>query len=720
MNTYAMPNLEAPTAPPSPEIPSARVKDPPLPPRRQPPPVPKKAIKADKPNCGICYQRVELKPKTKANIHFNKCWDGLREKAKEAKSQIVKNSLQEREIGDSDEISLETLQVENSELDEREESSTPIPSFSPDLEKTSCLLCHKDLWGMNDLDAFDHRLICLKTLSPARCPVCEVSFRGVPEPCDDVLSCESSGWPIHTIIWHLHACQNDCHTCPEAQADWTALISRRAGLTEVAQRVFWKNVGERKDWGLRKHRDSVKTKKKSGLAREDGIYRAKSSPLRTSQIIVPARASHSESEIEVTRVEKAVVAEKIPFDRFIRSSSSIMKLPHSAKMRTDYKPEEVRTEVLPLFDSKTFWKQLSYKAQTRLLPKLVPKPLNVTSPTKKKLPVDRALAVKFPVPSDKDKAKLQLRLLSNQPVALAPMTSAAKSDALLKAPQRPTIPKNKDELDAFQKKLLDLLKPVEDQESVTLPRKVRQFPEITLTCPQEEPDSPLASASSLPMEQNQADSVVLSDAPSSNNAMTSSATAVQIPSSSTSSPPNDSPSTATTPQDSSLDTKRPAPRTIGSSETWRNSPPGAQERFRKLMKSNQARPYYGRSANPRSKPEPPPNGTRSSPHPWPASFGERRSMAAVTLPVHGRPANPLPERSLQWTFYNFQELDKEMEVETYMYGRRGAIPVDLKSNIRTAIDPALSEEEQMARNRECCRGMFGSFGEVSEEAQRVE
>ncbi|KAI4913862.1 hypothetical protein J4E90_005582 [Alternaria incomplexa] len=121
-------------------------------------------------------------------------------------------------------------------------------------------------------------------------------------------------------------------------------------------------------------------------------------------------------------------------------------------MRTDYKPEEVRTEVLPLFDSKTFWKQLSYKAQTRLLPKLVPKPLNVTSPTKKKLPVDRALAVKFPVPSDKDKAKLQLRLLSNQPVALAPMTSAAKSDALLKAPQRPTIPKNKDELDAFQRK----------------------------------------------------------------------------------------------------------------------------------------------------------------------------------------------------------------------------------------------------------------------------
>ena len=71
-------------------------------------------------------------------------------------------------------------------------------------------------------------------------------------------------------------------------------------------------------------------------------------------------------------------------------------------------------------------------------------------------------------------------------------------------------------------------------------------------------------------------------------------------------------------------------------------------------------------------------------------------------------------------FYNFQELDQEMQVETYVYDRRGAIPVALKSNIRTVIDPVLSEEEQMVRNRECCRGMFGSFSEVSEEAQSVE
>lgn len=569
---------------------------------------------------------------------------------------------------------------------------------------------------MRDLDAFNHRLICPRTLSPARCPACELSFTGELGPWDDVLSCKGTGWEIHTIIWHLHACQNNCHTCPEAQKDWTAFISRWAGRTEVTQRVFWKNIGERKDWGLRKHRASVKTKKKSGLAREDGIYRMKSSPLRILQRIVPAREPHSESEIEVTRVEKAVVAERIPFDRFRRSSFSVMELPRSAKMRTDYKPEEVTIDVLPLFDSKTFWSHLSCKAQTRLPPKLVPKPLNVTC-TIKKLPAESAAAVNFPVTSDKDRLSSQLRLLLTSLGALTPMTSAAKPDALLKAPPRSTIPRNKAELDAFQRKLLDLLKPVADQESVTLPRKVRLFPEITLTCPQEEPDSPPASASSVPMNQNQANCVALSQ-PSSSNTTSSPATAVQMPPSSTYSQPNDSPSNATTPQHSSLNTERPDLRIIGESENWRNSPAGAQQRFRRLVKLNSARPYLGRSRDPGmqklSEVEAPPNYIRSSPNPWPARFGERRSMTAVTLPVGDRPAYPLPSRLLWWTIYNFQELDQEMEVEAYTYGRRGAIPVALKSNIRTVIDPTLFAQDQTARNRECCRGMFGSFAQTSE------
>ncbi|KAH6882650.1 hypothetical protein BKA58DRAFT_447268 [Alternaria rosae] len=621
-------------------ISAAQVEDPPPPPRRQPPPVPKKAIKSDQSKCGICYQWVEIKPKAKANIHFNKCWDGLREKVKEAKDQIAKNSLEESKIGESGEVLSDIPQVASSALDEKEEPSTSIPPFSSDLEETACLLCHKDLYGMKDLDAFNHRLICLKTLSLARWPVCELSFTGESGPCDDELPCKGTGWEIYTILWHLHACQNNCHTCPEAQKDWTAFTSRWTGRTEVTQRVFWKNIGERKDWDLRKHRDSVKTKKKSGLAREDGIYRMKSSPLRNLQRIVP----------------------------------------------------------------------------TRLPPKLVSKPLNVTSPIKK-LPTDGAAAVNCPITSDKDELSSQLRLLRTSLEALAPMISAAKSDALLKAPQRCSIPRNKDELDDFQKKLLDLLKPVAEQQSVTLPRKARSFPELTLTCPQEEPDSPPASASSLSSNQSQAGSVALSQAPSG-NATPSPATAIQMPPSSTSSPPNDSPSTATTPRHGSLDAERPDLHIIGESENWRNSPAGAQERFRRLVKLNSAKPYLGRSRDlgmqRLAEAEAIPNYIRSSPNPWPASFGERRSMTAVTLPVRGRPAYPLPSRLLRWTFYNFQELDREMEVETYTYGRRGAIPVALESNIRIVIDPTLFAQDQTARNRECCRGMFGNFTETSE------
>ena len=53
-----------------------------------------------------------------------------------------------------------------------------------------------------------------------------------------------------------------------------------------------------------------------GLARRDEIYRSPSSPLLTSQSILPARRSHSGTEIEVTRWEEEEVTDIIPFDLF--------------------------------------------------------------------------------------------------------------------------------------------------------------------------------------------------------------------------------------------------------------------------------------------------------------------------------------------------------------------------------------------------------------------
>ncbi|KAL1798625.1 hypothetical protein ACET3X_002662 [Alternaria dauci] len=63
-------------------------------------------------------------------------------------------------------------------------------------------------------------------------------------------------------------------------------------------------------------------------------------------------------------------------------------------------------------------------------------------------------------------------------------------------------------------------------------------------------------------------------------------------------------------------------------------------------------------------------------------------------------------------FLNPDEMDQETSYETYAYGLRGDISVTLRSNIQTIIDPALSQAEQKMRNRERCRGMFGSLAET--------
>jgi hypothetical protein len=65
-------------------------------------------------------------------------------------------------------------------------------------------------------------------------------------------------------------------------------------------------------------------------------------------------------------------------------------------------------------------------------------------------------------------------------------------------------------------------------------------------------------------------------------------------------------------------------------------------------------------------------------------------------------------------FLNPDEGDREINVETYMYGSRGAISVALRSNVQTVIESLPSETEQKMRNRKRCRGVFGKFAETSD------
>jgi hypothetical protein len=55
------------------------------------------------------------------------------------------------------------------------------------------------------------------------------------------------------------------------------------------------------------------------------------------------------------------------------------------------------------------------------------------------------------------------------------------------------------------------------------------------------------------------------------------------------------------------------------------------------------------------------------------------------------------------------ELDQNIQYETYRYGSRGDIWVGLRSNLRTIIDSSLTEQEQRDRNRDACRLNFGSI-----------
>ncbi|KAG9194751.1 hypothetical protein G6011_04786 [Alternaria panax] len=66
-------------------------------------------------------------------------------------------------------------------------------------------------------------------------------------------------------------------------------------------------------------------------------------------------------------------------------------------------------------------------------------------------------------------------------------------------------------------------------------------------------------------------------------------------------------------------------------------------------------------------------------------------------------------------FLNPNEVDRKINVESYMYGSHGAYSIALRSNIQTIIDPSISVAEQTARDRKRCRGMFCSFAEISDD-----
>jgi hypothetical protein len=725
-------------------------------------------------------------------VHFNQCWDVLRDKARATGKRETREVLGNIEIEESDEVTVKILSDITSALAELEGPSAPELPYSTDLPTTLCLLCHKDLWDMKALDAFHYRVTCISTLSPTSCPVCKQSFTEIPEPSTEANAIDVTSWEIYDQNWHLYACQNACHLSLTAQKDYNDLVSRYADQIDVAERICSNMFGERKGWTGRKHRANVKAKKDLGLAKQDGIYRIPNSPLRNCQRILPPRRWHSGTEIEVTRSEKEVVAEKISFDLFKLSSYSVLCLPRKATIRKSYKARKVVTETISVFDSRAFWSKLSHQGISDLPPKPVPKSFDAACLLEGKSLVDSAAAEKFPLICDKSRGRSRLRSVQppqgdsflETPLTIVGTPLKANMRRLrLKGPNK--VNSNRKKLPAESKKSKEEVKrspsksPVplkpdvagEAGEAGVLPRSVRRFPDITHTCPQEEPvtlpwsvrqfltttfvcpqEEPidlLASPPPATMEQTTKESCT-SIQPRSNMTFKPTTTMKGSPVRLPGAPTDTSPSVIM-PRRNSLEGTRPymfpapyAHTTFFSDDSFlvfgegEVPPPPSSVRYSDADGGETVRqeePVHSTDAGPQQEPE---SVTT-------ASVGGEGMGQADEMDAHDNshscsssptspkvPVTPSAVASLESSppvrnerttrrpaplrpemFLNPDETDQEINVETYTYGSRGAIPVALRSNIQTVTDPSLSESEQTARNRERCKGMFGSFTETS-------
>jgi hypothetical protein len=225
-------------------------------------------------------------------------------------------------------------------------SATPAAGLSP----SACVLCAKDLSSMRGVDIFEHRLPCFSAHNPQQCPVCKMSFENQPiHPTDPPY------WRRREMVFHLYACQHGGSLTPVQTDDYEALIAAWRGQLENAGRIHSGTIGPRKTWGHRQHRRSVTTKKDFGIKEEGWLYLIEVSPLRTVQMVLPARPFKSDTEVETTTFEKTKLPDYVPMDKFRRSSYAVISLPQGEEPSEGYKTDEVVRETISVVDPKAFW-----------------------------------------------------------------------------------------------------------------------------------------------------------------------------------------------------------------------------------------------------------------------------------------------------------------------------------------------------------------------------
>ncbi|KAE8830090.1 hypothetical protein HRS9139_06714 [Pyrenophora teres f. teres] len=321
-----MPDLETPTVPPSPGLratppiigaatslpaPTLRI-------QRFPPPNAfrmKRIInEPDLAGCALCRRELSGVTDKQTIVHVNRCWQRLKNEAK------VEKWFQKME-----------------REEEMEENVT----------KTICILCHSPLHHISTLDAFEHRLACLDALAPDTCPLCHDHFSVI--------------WSKEFILWHLHACQNDCYTSPSAQEAWANLISASAGRRAVAVRLLKRTYGPRKNRSHHEQRHSFRDKRNLGKSGDAVVYSMPYTSLRRVEQITPRSPFYSGVEIEVTTMRRVEIGSIDPMTVFLRHSFSVAKLPQQLA-RAKYSPEKVYKEIISAVDPKEVWSRLKFTA----------------------------------------------------------------------------------------------------------------------------------------------------------------------------------------------------------------------------------------------------------------------------------------------------------------------------------------------------------------------
>ncbi|KNG48875.1 hypothetical protein TW65_04286 [Stemphylium lycopersici] len=542
-----MADPEAPTVTPSPALSYASFDCSSVPtspaPDHPPPDPPTRAlrrgtdvIQAEQTRCGICFSWLNGKHTPQTLNHLNACWKKPKARARAEKQDFLSRSPDlstspaEEEEGHFHEFDMPNIIPEDEEDTTESTSSSsnsifaePLSPWSPPHTRTAtippntyCILCWRDLSSLADLDAVQHRVMCLNEQTPLSCPICRGTF--VVEQFGI-----SAFRKPQDILKHLHECQNDGDVDDATGQAFENLLEAWRGRREMVIFLFNHCNGKKRGWSTSMHLGQYTTKRDRGRKRGGSEYKADVTPLRRRERILPHYDFVIGVEVEVEVWKKEWVPKGVPLDRFKRSAFHILAPKDLAQVPRNFKEQKVANETVGRADSIGFWGRLNLNRK--------PAPLSSRSHLAElregsvadggDSPLMKGTAAEnFPAIGDRPSASFQLGpKLRHPPGIMHPTTSVDVFDAILgdntPHPSPALNPTTKlsegqkqpmklfyTEKERADQLLLDTTPTAEntvEPASVTLPRAVKQLPQLAFTNTPDAPGDADQNTHSLPL-----------------------------------------------------------------------------------------------------------------------------------------------------------------------------------------------------------------------------